>query len=101
MQLSASSKFTTISLKSSKVKFFVHSIGCSQHYLSQLPIAAIQYLDKSLDWDNEYDRDVNEIARHLLKWEEVLAEPFKLTRTDIHDISKNQKSLELQRLVPQ
>lgn len=57
-----------------------------QMYLSFLPDAVAPYLDKVLDWDNEYDRDLIRIAEHMLKWEEHLALPFRLTPTDIDDI---------------
>ena len=96
--LSVSSKLTTISPHDRSIK--VLYITGSQLYLSQLPIAAIQYLDKGIDWDNDYDRDLTEIAKDLLKWEELLAAPFRLTRSDSHRIrSTNQQSPELQMLV--
>ena len=58
-----------------------------QRYLSQLPQSAFSYLDRTLDWDNEYDCDLIEIARHLLRWEELLVSPFRLSSVDTHDIS--------------
>ena len=57
-----------------------------QRCLSLLPVAVFPYLDKELDWDNDYERDLIEIANHMLRWEEQLAAPFKLSPVDIHDI---------------
>lgn len=55
------------------------------------------YLDKKLDWDNDIEQDLIEIARHLLNWEKLLAVPFSLTQVDIHDINVIHKDPELQR----
>ena len=67
-------------------------------YLFDLPIYVLSYLNKTLDWDNKFDRDLIEIAKHLVRWEECLASPFRLTPADIHDIkATNQQSPELQR----
>ena len=66
-------------------------------YLSFLPDSITPYLDKMLDWDNKrVDKDLSEIAKHLEKWEELLAVPFELTAVDIEDI-KDKQSPELQR----
>ena len=70
-----------------------------QRYLSQLPVSTFRYLNLPLDWDNEYDSDLIEIAMHLLRWEELLVRPFKFSRPDTHAIkAANQDSPELQRL---
>ena len=72
-----------------------------QRYLSQLPVSAFPYLNMPLDLDNDYDRDLVEIAKQLLRWEELLVCPFKLSRADIHGIkTTNQDSSELQRYIP-
>ena len=69
-----------------------------QQYLSVLPVYVFPYLDKTLDWDNEVDRDLIEISKHLVRWEERLVSPFRLTPADIHDIkANNQQSAELRR----
>ena len=40
-----------------------------------------------MDWDNEgMDSDLNEIALHMLGWEEKLSTHVGLTAVDIHDI---------------
>lgn len=40
-----------------------------------------------LDWDNEgVEKDLIEIAKDMLDWEEKLPTPFGLTATDISDI---------------
>ena len=65
-------------------------------FLSSLPDAASSYLDMELDWDNDYDRDLIEIAKHMVEWETHLKSPFHLTRTDISDI-KIEPRPELQR----
>lgn len=44
------------------------------------------------------ERDLHEIARDMVEWEEKLASPMELTTTDVHDIKmKHENSLELQR----
>ena len=47
------------------------------------------YLDKVLDWDQKgVDKDLMEIAHHMLGWEEQLSAPLGLTQVDIHDIKE-------------
>ena len=76
-----------------------HYVGLEfQRYLSALPVYVFPYLDKTLDWDNELETDLIAIAKHLVRWEERLVSPFRLTPADIHDINAtNQKYPELQR----
>ena len=58
-----------------------------QAYLSSLPPSAHEYLDQELDWDNEgVDKDLCEIADHMLDWEVKLAAPMSLTPIVMHDI---------------
>ena len=58
-----------------------------QSYLSRLPVDAHLHLEQQLDWGHGgVDRDLNEIADHLLDWEEKLSAPLGLTATDISDI---------------
>ena len=64
--------------------------------MSSLSDAATSYLDKELDWDNNYNKDLIEIAEHMLEWETHLTSPFHLTETDIDDITREPKS-QLQR----
>ena len=58
-----------------------------QAYVSQLPVNAHSYLSKQLDWEHGgVDKDLNEIANHLLHWEEKISVQLGLTGTDIYDI---------------
>ena len=66
-------------------------------YLSTLPDSVLPYLDKELDLDNDFDRDLVKIANSLLNWEEFLSAPFRLTPSNISDIKTRQQSPELQR----
>ena len=64
-------------------------------YVSSLPTSAHPHL---IDWDSEgVDRDLNEIALHMLGWEERLCTPLGLTATDIHDIKEEYAKPKLQR----
>ena len=49
-----------------------------QRYLSQLPVSTFRYLNLPLDWDNEYDSDLIEIAMHLLRWAVRLVQAERL-----------------------
>ena len=54
-----------------------------------LPASARPLLKKKLDWDNEgVDRDLIEIAYHMLDWEERLCSHLGLTEVDVHDIKE-------------
>ena len=56
-------------------------------YVSSLPISACPHLEHQLDWDHKgVDRDLNEIALHMLGWEEKLCAHLGLTAVDIYDI---------------
>ena len=52
-----------------------------------------------MDWDHKgVDKDLVEIAYHMLGWEEQLSSLLGLTQVDIHDINKIYfKQPELQR----
>ncbi len=67
--------------------------------MASIPDSHSHHLDQFLDWDNEgVDKDLTEIASHMINWEEVLAVHLKLTRNDISDIKeKNSQKPELQR----
>ena len=67
-------------------------------YVSSLPPAVHSHLEYQLDWDNDVDRDLREIARHMLDWDLKLATHLQLTEIDISDIKEeNQNKPELQR----
>ena len=59
--------------------------GIASH-VSSLPPAVHPHLDYQLDWDNDVDRDLREIAHHMLDWDSALATHLKLTEVDISDI---------------
>ena len=71
-----------------------------QSYKSSLPASALQYLERTLDWDHEgVDIDLNEVADHMLDWEERLSTLLGMTPIEIHDIKlENPTNLRLQRL---
>ena len=55
--------------------------------MSSLPACARPHLERQLDWGHEgVDKDLSEIADHMIKWEEKLAAPLGLTEVDIDDI---------------
>ena len=68
-------------------------------YVSSLPPAVQPHLEHQLDWDNEgVDKDLSEIAHHMLDWEVKLSTHLKLTEIDISDVKeKHSKEPELQR----
>ena len=68
----------------------------SAGYVLSLPPAVRPYLEYQLDWDNDVDADLIEIAHHMLDWEVKLPTHLKLTDVDISDI-KYLKGPELQR----
>ena len=75
---------------------------CTSYFpasMSSLPAGVQPYLDEVLDWDHEgVDKDLMEIAHHMLGWEEQLSSQLGLTQVDIHDINKIYfKQPELQR----
>ena len=58
-----------------------------QAYLSSLSPHVHPFLEQQLDWDHGgVDVDLNEIADHMLDWEDRLSAHLGLTRTDIRDI---------------
>ena len=75
-------------------------ISYEDYVSSKLPANAHCYLEKQLDWDNDYQRDIIKIARDMLHWEEKLVGHMELTPRDIHDTRlKFPESPELQRSV--
>ena len=55
------------------------------------PISATSHLALRLDWDNDIESDLIEIARHMVDWEEKLCPHLELTHTEIHDIKAKHK----------
>ena len=56
-------------------------------YVSTLPASARPHLEQLLDWGHGgVDKDLCEIAHHMLNWEVQLAPHLGLTSTDISDI---------------
>ena len=66
-------------------------------YVSSLPPAVRPHLEYQLDWDNDVDRDLCEIAHEMLDWDSKLATHLKLTRVDISDIKEDNSKAELRR----
>ena len=55
-------------------------------------------LEKQLDWDNDIERDLIQIAYHMLSWEEKLCPHLELNVVDVHDTKeRNSGKPELQR----
>ena len=46
------------------------------------------YLENELDRDNDIDKDLREIAHHMLDWDSKLATHLKLTEVDISDTKR-------------
>ena len=58
-------------------------------YVSSLPASARSYLDRELDWSHGgVEKDLSEIAEHMLGWDEKLSAHLELTHIDIHDIKE-------------
>ena len=56
-------------------------------YVSSLPASARPHLELQLDWGHEgVDKDLSEIADHMLHWDGKLSTFLKLTATNVHDI---------------
>ena len=67
--------------------------------MSSLPACARPHLDLELDHGHEgVDKDLCEIAYHMLDWEENFSTHLGLTDIDIHDIKEEYRDRpELQR----
>ena len=58
-----------------------------QSYVSSLPPPSRPHLEREIDYENDgVDKDLNEIAHHMIDWEEELSAHLELTQVDIHDI---------------
>lgn len=56
-------------------------------YVATLPPAALEFLDKELDWDHHgVDRHLTEIAEQMIDWEEKLSALLGMTDVDIRDL---------------
>ena len=76
----------------------LHSTTASD-YISSLPPAVHPHLEDELDRDNDIDKDLREIADHMLDWDTKLATHLKLTKVDISDIKDENSKSELKRLI--
>ena len=57
--------------------------------VSSLPASARPHLELELDWGHgEVEKDLSEIANHMLDWEEKLTTHLELTPVDTHDIKE-------------
>ena len=67
-------------------------------YVSSLPPAVHPHLEYQLDWDNDVDTDLREIANHMLESDlEELFAHLKLAEEDRRDVKKKHPKPELQR----
>ena len=57
-------------------------------YEKQIPTHNLWKLDKELDYDNDLNRDLIEIAQYIINWEEDLQVNLGLTREDVHKIKQ-------------
>ena len=53
--------------------------------MSSIPAGVRPLLKQQLDWDNDIERDLIEIAHPMLGWEEKLCPQLGLSQVDIHD----------------
>ena len=56
-------------------------------YIKLIPFHNQWKLDKELDWDNDYDRDVAKIAKALHNWQATLKVALQLDKDDIARIN--------------
>ena len=57
-------------------------------YLRLIPVHNQCKLDEELDYDNDIDRDLEEIAQYIIDWELNLRGPLGLTREEVHRINQ-------------
>ncbi len=78
--------------------FCVSSAPTFASYVASLPPGRRPFLEKELDWDSEgVNRDLHEIAHHMLDWEVKLSSHLNLTDIDISDIKEELQNPELRR----
>ena len=74
--------------------YFSHIVAIEYaHYVSSLPSGMHPHLDKQLDWDNDVDADLKEIAHYIEDWDSNLASHLKLTEADTNNINSNEDVL--------
>ena len=66
----------------------LYAIGDIDPYLEQIPQQSRWKLDKELDWDNDFDRDLTEIAQCIVNWQGTLRVHLGLTETDVDRINQ-------------
>ena len=54
-------------------------------------------LDQEVDYDNDANRDLIEIAKTIPRWEVTLVSPLGITDQEVHDIKSNNTDVELRR----
>ena len=57
-------------------------------YLRLIPVHNQCKLDEELDYDNDIERDLEEIAQYIIDWELNLRGPLGLTREEVHRINQ-------------
>ena len=63
-------------------------IGDLSRYLKLIPSCNHWKLEEELDWDNDINRDLIEISKHIISWEVDLKVPLGLTLRDIYNIKQ-------------
>ena len=63
------------------------------NYEEKIPTHNLWKLDKELDYDNDCDRDLIEIAKYIIKWEEDLQVTLGLTMEDVHEIKQKESTV--------
>ena len=65
----------------------LHIAGDISNYVASLPPSVRPYLENQLDWDNDVDTDLQDIAYHMDNWDSTLATHLKLTKRDVENIN--------------
>ena len=92
--------YTSIAVALSKVLLSIHYAAAASDfasYMSSLPPALRPNLEFQLDWDNDMDRDLREIAHYMVDWDVQLSTSLKLTKEDIADIKEQFQQPEIRR----
>ena len=58
------------------------------NYVSSLPPSVLFHVEKQLDWDNDMDADLREMAYYMENWDLKLASSLKLTEADTDRINR-------------
>ena len=59
-------------------------------YLKLISLHNQRKLDNELDFDNDFDRDLVEIAGHIHNWKVALKVPLGLSERDVRSIEQEQ-----------